>query len=143
MRVTVTAQGPTFDALIRDTVKDLRTGTRAVGPAVAKAAEGTADHPSFDGRRLGVKATVQGGSGDTTVTVSPAPGDAGGWSILESGARPHAIASPRAMPLGGGRFSRTVHHPGASGTGRWSKAAKRTEPRIDKAVEQAMDKAMG
>jgi hypothetical protein len=142
VRITVTAKGPTFQALIRDTVKDLRTGTRTVGPAVAKAAEGTADHPSFDGRRLGVKAKVQAGAGQTTVTVSPAPGDAGGWSILESGARPHPIASPRAMPLGGGRFARTVRHPGASGTGRWTKAAKRTEPKIVKAVETTIDKAM-
>ncbi len=74
--------------------------------------------------KLRVKFTVKG---DQSI-ITPAGGP---WGLLEHGARPHLITPRRRNRSGvlafGGRFARSVRHPGSPARRTWSTGRKQSE----------------
>lgn len=147
MPITVTAKGPTLDALTRDTLRDLRAGNRAAGRQIAKvgARAMNAGAPAMFGRTLKVKTDVDAWPDRCNVEFYPAPGSSAGWAIQESGRRGGYVVKPRrarALTIGG-RFS-TVARPGpTSGHKAWTRAGERLAAVLDRTVADVFDDAMG
>jgi hypothetical protein len=156
VRITVKPVGHTFEALIRDTERDLKKANRKVGKQIGQAGVKAINKgaPRMWGRILATRYEI---TADTTDRISvlflPAPKNAGGWAMRESGTRPHDI-----YPGGGrgakqrkgkgealffdGLYSAHVWHPGSSGERAWTRAGDRLEPAVTEVVEKIYAEAL-
>lgn len=143
MQITVDTKGPSFSKIANDMARDVQSATRKVGRQIAdvgsRAIESNA--PTWNGRRLGVRTKIHGGSNAADVEFRGTP--AGPWSILESGARPHLERAHRRTMRFEGRYATVVHHPGQRGQQRWTKAtnhlAQVVTPVVERTYVQALD----
>lgn len=142
MDIRVTAKGPTFEQLIRQSTRALEVGTRKVGRDVAKVGKAAiaAGEASFRGKKLTASTKQQVSGRRTTVIFHAKP--AGAWAIRESGAKRHQIKPKRAHVLSfDGIYAAHVSHPGARGKHAWTKAGDRLEDAVEPAVEDVYDEA--
>jgi hypothetical protein len=84
---TVTTQGQTLDQLVKATATDLKKANRKVGAEVSKVGlkamrKGA---PRMWGRKLAIKSEKHVTAHNCVVEFFPAPKNAGGWQIQESG----------------------------------------------------------
>ena len=147
MQFRVTAKGPTFDELIRDTSRDLRSANRKVGRQVGKvgAAAMNKGAPRMFGRALRVKPKVDARPDGCRVEFNPAPRQSGGWAIAESGRRGGYTVKPRhrhALHYAG-RFAMVTHPRAVGGRHAWSQAGARLERVLDRTVADVYDDALG
>lgn len=147
MEFTVTAKGATFEALVKDTARDLRSGNRKAGQELRKVGlkamrDGA---PRMWGRKLRVKADVKPRTDGCVVEFFPYPGNAGGWAIQESGHRGNYTVKPRrAKALAfGGRYTMVTHPNAWGGRKAWTKAGQRLAKVLDRTVERVYDDALG
>ena len=146
MEFTVTAKGPTLDALIRDTTRDLRAANRTAGRAVGKVgvAAMRKGAPRMFGKVLGVKADVDAWPSRCSVEFHPAARQSGAWAITEAGRRGGYLVTPRnrrALKLPGG-FAMTAHPGATSGHRAWTHAVARLVKAVDKTVHDVYDEAL-
>jgi hypothetical protein len=143
----VTTKGPTFDTLIRDTSRDLRSANRKVGREVGKvgAAAMNKGAPRMFGRVLRVKPKVDARPDGCRVEFNPAPRQSGGWGIAESGRRGgYTVAPKRRRALHyDGRFAMVTHPGSVGGRHAWSQAGDRLERVLDRTVADVYDDALG
>ena len=135
--------GPSLQEVIRDAKRELRTANRTVGRGVAKAGKAAIvkGAPRMFGKRLGVKTKVDAYPNGAIVEFRGKP--AGGWAIVESGAKPHGIKPKRAKVLTiNAGFAMFANHPGMSGHKAWTHAGERLEATTDRIVENVYDKAL-
>jgi hypothetical protein len=153
---TVTAKGPTLDSLIRDTSRDLTRANRKAGREVRKVglAAMRKGAPRMWGRKLAIKGDVTAtATKGATVEFFPAPNNAGGWAMQESGRRGGYAIRPKR-----GRTGRNGRRPalkigaiyaakargGAWGGRRaWTKAGERLAKALDRTVADVYDDALG
>jgi hypothetical protein len=92
----------------------------------------------------------------TGVRITPARRQAGMWSILNTGAKPHDVVAKgapggrrrrggkgaKALSLGGGRFAVRVHNVRSPAKHTWIKARDKSVPEAAKAVRDEFHKAV-
>jgi hypothetical protein len=146
----VTAKGPTFDQLIRDTTKDLRAANKKAGGQIRKVggAAMRKGAPTMWGRKLAIKVELTPSVVDCRVEFTPAPRNAGGWAIQESGRRGGYDVKPiRAEALHGGfpgAFAARVHIERSwGGRQAWTHAGERLAKALNKTVADVYDDALG
>lgn len=143
MDFQVRSVGPGFDAVIDRQVRDLTAASKKVGNAVKKA--GTAavrkavPYKSFAGYPLKVKGKVTASGVFTEVLIYGTP--VGFWSMLESGAKPHAIRprNKQALRLGSETFYEHVDHPGMHGRRVWTNAQPALKAAVDDVLSDAFE----
>jgi hypothetical protein len=144
---TVTAKGPTLEALTRNTARDLRAANRTAGRAVGKAGKAAMGKgaPRMFGKALTVKAKVDAWPSRCAVEFNPARGQSGAWAIADTGRRGGYTVRPRrrkALAFAG-RFA-MVTHPGAiAGRHAWTRATARAAKALDRTVHDVYDDALG
>jgi len=144
---TVTQNGPTLDALIRGTTRDLRAANRTAGRDLAKVGKSAIGKgaPRMMGRQLTAKAKVDAWPTRCSVEFNPAKGQAGAWAIADTGRRGGYTVKPRrrkALRLPGGFAA--VAHPGAvAGRQAWTRAVARLRKAVDRTVHDVYDDALG
>jgi hypothetical protein len=148
VEVRVKTVGAGFDEVIARQLRDMKAANKTVGNAVKKA--GVAAHKkafpykSFMGGRypLKIKGKVKSEASGVEVEIYGTP--IGFFAMIESGTRPHKIRPRSKESLAfGQRAYEEVDHPGASGTGAWTKSAKAAEKPMREAVEKVYSEALG
>lgn len=147
MRVTVTAKGPTLDALIRETTRDLRAANRRAGRDAAKAGTRAMNQgaPRIAGRRLRTAADVDAWPDRVAVEFHPSKGVAGYWAIADTGRRGGYLIRPRrarVLTVAAG-FAMTARPGAAAGSGAWVKAGQRLAAALDRELADVYDDALG
>lgn len=149
MDIRVEPSGRTAESTVREVIRDMQRATRRSGREVATAGRriilesvrGDRGSLRFQGRRLNVKSKIHAGPTHATVTLRGAP--AGAFTILESGAKPHAIVPRRRKALHwGDRFAEHVAHPGVHGRRIWTAAGKALTDKLDDSIEKLFDQAV-
>lgn len=146
MEFSVTAKGPTLEALTRNTARDLKAANRTAGRELGKVGKAAAAKgaPRMFGHALKGKATVDAWPSRCSVEFAPAKGQAGAWQITETGAGAHRIAPRRRKAMAfADRFAMTVNHPGTGGQRAWTRAVARIAKAVDRTVHDVYDDALG
>ena len=156
MEFTVTTKGRGFDALIRDTTRDLKKANRKAANDVSK--KGLAamrkGAPRMWGRVLRVKSEKHIEPFGAAVDFFPWPKNAGGWAIQESGRRGgYEIAPkrgrqgrggrPAALRVADGMYAANALGGSWGGKKAWTKAGERLVKVTDKTVKDIYDDALG
>jgi hypothetical protein len=144
---TVTQKGPTLDALIRGTTRDLRAANRTAGRDVAKVGKAAMAKgaPHMFGKALTVKTKVDAWPTRCAVEFNPARGQAGPWQIAETGRRGGYTVKPRrrkALAFAG-RFAMVTHPGPVGGHKAWTRAVQRGAKAVGKQVGDVYDDALG
>jgi hypothetical protein len=139
--------------LIVEAGRELKRANRLVAREIVKVG-GQAmrkEAPRMWGRKLAIKTKTATTPFSVLVLFFPAPKNAGGWAIQESGARAHDIYPKRGRKGRGGRpaalsfselYSAHAWHPGTSGNKAWTKAGARLEKALTPAIEDVYDEAL-
>lgn len=135
--------GSSIDGMVREVRKARFTASRAGAEAIRKellAAFRAAGRDRFRGAKVGVE--IKQLSRSNGYVVGRAGRSAGAIAIGDAGTKPHDIKPRRgkALLLPNG-FSGPVRHPGARGTGMWSKGLKAGDAAADTAVFAVLDDA--
>lgn len=157
--------GPT-STLLRQVSQRTKTLPERVTKAVAKVVErelkiqvqrdtgGDSRLSGMGNGRVSTK-TEYAGTSVSVMTIKPAKRTTGMWSILESGADPHAIAARRyrphksaqttrrkAMRVGDSWAQGPFRSPGTSGKRTWTTAIRRARPDVDRVAREELAKAV-
>jgi hypothetical protein len=150
---TVTTVGKGLDGLVRDTAKDLKKANRKAGTELSK--KGLAamrkGAPRMWGRRLAIKSEKHVTVHDCVVDFFPAPKNAGGWAIQESGRRGGYEIYPKhrgrngrpaALLVADGMYAANALGGAWGGRKAWTKAGERLFKAVDKTVKDVYDDAL-
>lgn len=146
MEFTVTTKGPTFDALLASTARDLKAANRKAGRELGKVGRAAMGKgaPRLFGRALTVKPKVDAFANRCRVEFVPSPRQSGPWAIAESGRRGGYLVAPRrrrALRLPGG-FAMSAHPGAVAGRKAWSRAGARLFKAVDRTVHDVYDDAL-
>ena len=143
MRVTIEQTGPSVEAITARQIRELTAASKKLSGVIKKvgtaAVRRAVPYKSFAGYPLKVKAKATRTGTQTEVLIYGTP--VGFWSMLESGAKPHAIRprKGKALRLGSETFYADVNHPGMAGRGVWSNARPALQAALDKAIGDTYD----
>lgn len=101
----------------------------------ARSARGTLSVSGI-GAVLDVASESEGRMDRATLELSATPRRA--WGVV-SGTRAHVIRGGRVMPLGGGRFARSVKHPGTPKTDVWGRSTRAARRVISAAADDVAE----
>jgi hypothetical protein len=143
---TVTQTGPTFDALLTSTARDLKQANRKAGREVGKVGKAAMAKgaPRMFGRALTAKPKVEAFANRCQVEFVPSPRQSGPWAIAESGRRGGYLVAPRrrrALRLPSG-FAMSAHPGPVAGRKAWTRAGARLFKAVDRTVHDVYDDAL-
>jgi hypothetical protein len=153
--IRITPKGQTFEALIRQSNRDLKKANRKVASPVSKKGIKAikSGAPTFRGKQLTAKTETHTSGRGVMITFYGTP--AGAWAIKETGTDgPYPIRPKRAAVLafpGAGRKTGrgrsgvqayVLKHPGIAGRREWTKAGPRLEHAVGPTIEKVYDEAL-
>jgi hypothetical protein len=156
--VRITPKGQTFEALVRQADRALKSANRKLaGPVSRKGIKAIkAGAPRFGTPRKQLTAKTEVHTSGDGVVITFYGVSAGAWAINETGAKAHDIF-PRQRPRNGGTrrkalafagagrngsgYAAVAHHKGIGARGLWTKAGERLEDAVGPAIEDVYDEA--
>jgi hypothetical protein len=149
--IRITPKGKSFDSLVRDANRKLKTANRKLAGPVSRAGVKAikSGAPTFAGRQLTAKTEVHNSGDGARITFYGV--SAGAWAIKETGAKAHVIKPKRARALAfpgagghGGKatgYAKSANHKGVRGRRLWTQAGDRLEGAVGPVIEDVYDEA--